>query len=77
MWQIINGDAPMFFLKVEGTNYSLIDGLQGAPNLLRINGDYLPGAYAFTGVVEDEYGFTDELVVDILSTTFQLLQIKA
>ena len=53
MWQIINGDAPMFFLNVVGTDYSLIDGLQGAPNPLRINGDYYPDAYAFTGVVED------------------------
>ncbi|MEL7626572.1 MAG: Ig-like domain-containing protein [Anaerolineaceae bacterium] len=66
MWNIINGDAPMFYLDVVGTTYSLIDGLQGAPNLLRINGDYLPGAYAFTGVVEDQYGFTDELPVNII-----------
>ncbi len=66
MWDIINGDAPMFYLKVEGTNYSLIDGLQGEPNLLRINGDYYPGAYAFSGIVEDEYGFTDEVPVDII-----------
>ncbi len=66
MWQIINGDAPMFFLVVDGTDYSLIDGLQGEPYLLRINGDYYPGAYAFSGLVEDEYGFTDAVPVDII-----------
>ncbi|MEL7637979.1 MAG: Ig-like domain-containing protein, partial [Anaerolineaceae bacterium] len=65
MWQIINGDAPMFELKVEGTSFTLIDGLQGDPNPLRVNGGYYPGLYAFSGVVEDEFGFEDELDVDI------------
>ncbi len=27
MWQIINGNQPMFYLKVDGIDYSLIDGL--------------------------------------------------
>jgi len=65
MWDIINGDAPMFYLAVTGTDYSLIDGLQGAPNLLRIDGNYYPGEYAFSGIVEDAYGFTDDVPVDI------------
>jgi len=65
MWDIINGDAPMFYLEVVGTDYSLIDGLQGAPNTLRVNGDYYPGLYAFRGVVVDEFGFEDELDVSI------------
>lgn len=65
MWQIINGDAPMFYLKVEGTSFNLIDGLQGAPNPLRVNGDYYPGLYTFSGLVEDEFGFEDELDVSI------------
>jgi len=66
MWPIINGDAPMFYLKVEGTTFTLIDGLQGDPNPLRIDGSYYPGLYGFTGVVEDEFGFEDELNVSIL-----------
>ena len=66
MWQIINGDAPMFFLKVEGTTFTLIDGLQGDPNPLRVNGGYYPGLYTFSGAVEDEFGFEDELDVSIL-----------
>jgi predicted extracellular nuclease len=66
MWQIINGNAPMFYLKVEGTNFTLIDGLQGEPNPLRVNGGYYPGLYAFSGVVEDLFGFEDELDVSIL-----------
>jgi VCBS repeat-containing protein len=65
MWQIINGNAPMFYLKVEGATFTLIDGLQGEPNPLRVNGGYYPGLYAFSGVVEDEFGFEDELDVDI------------
>ncbi len=66
MWQIINGNAPMFFLKVEGTNYSLIDGLQGEPNPLRINGGYYPGEYTFSGILEDELGFEDP--IDVMFT---------
>lgn len=66
MWQIINGNAPMFFLKVEGTTFTLIDGLQGDPNPLRVNGGYYPGLYTFSGAVEDAFGFEDELDVSIL-----------
>ncbi len=65
MWEIINGDAPMSTLVVEGTTYTLIDGLQGEPNLLRVDGDYLPGAYRFSSVVEDEFGFSDTLEVKV------------
>ena len=59
MWQIINGDAPMFDLKVEGTSFTLIDGLQGEPNPLRVNGGYYPGLYTFSGIVADQFGFGD------------------
>ncbi len=69
MWQIINGNAPFFYLKVEGTNYTLIDGLQYAMGntnaVLRINGSYLLGDYSFSGEVEDALGFSDTLDVDI------------
>lgn len=65
MWQIINGDAPMFDLKVEGTSFTLIDGLQGEPNPLRVNGGYYPGLYTFSGIVADQFGFGDTLDVSI------------
>ena len=70
MWQIINGDLPVFYLKVEAGSYMLVDGLSyeldsSTEQHLRINGNYWPGAYSFTGTVADEYGFADELEVDI------------
>ncbi len=53
MWNIINGDEPMLYIKWDGSDYSLIDGLQyqfaGAENPLRISGDYPAGTYLFTG----------------------------
>ena len=57
MWQIINGELPMFYLKVVGTDYTLIDGLMSvlypdANMLLQINGDYTPGTYGFTGFLD-------------------------
>ncbi len=77
MWDIINGDAPMFYLKVEGGNYSLIDGLQGEPNPLRVNGSYYPGLYGFTGAVEDTFGFEDELIVSMLFNDIPLAEDQA
>ncbi|HUM49610.1 MAG TPA: Ig-like domain-containing protein [Anaerolineaceae bacterium] len=69
MWQIINGDLPFFYLKVVGTQYTLLDGLQYAMGnttaLLRVDGTYLLGAYTFSGEVEDDMGFSDALDVDI------------
>ena len=71
MWQIINGDLPVFYLKVEAGSYMLVDGLSLSNWIpltdqhLRINGNYWPGVYSFTGTVADEYGFADELAVDI------------
>ena len=60
MWDIINGEAPMFYLEAASGSYSLIDGFQkqfesvDAP--LRVNGDYPLGTYHFGGWVTD----TDE-----------------
>ncbi len=53
MWEIINGNEPIFYLDVEGADYMLVDGLQylagaGVQNL-RVNGDYYLGTYAYTG----------------------------
>ena len=72
MWEIINGNQPMFFLKVVGSDYSLVDGLThlmgGADAPLRVSGDYPLGTYHFTGAIEDlHYG----LGVEEVSITFE------
>jgi predicted extracellular nuclease len=60
MWQIINGNQPMYFLKVDGSDYSLVDGLTyllgGGDAALRVSGDYPLGSYVFSGTVEDLFG---------------------
>jgi len=72
MYQIITGAQPMFYLKVTGTSYDLVDGLQflagAGENPLRVSGDYPFGTYTFTGDVEDEFGYTDDVSVDITFT---------
>ncbi|MBE0668153.1 MAG: cadherin-like domain-containing protein [Bacteroidales bacterium] len=71
MWDIINGEAPMFFLKVDGTSFDLIDGLQylasggTVEEPLRVSGDYPFGTYTFWGDVFDEFGYPAEVLVDI------------
>jgi len=60
MWQIINGNAPMFYIQKDGTDYKLIDGLQyqisASTQTLRINGEYPSGNYTFRGTVTDANG---------------------
>ena len=72
MYQIITGAQPMFYLKVEGTSYDLIDGFlfqyAAGESPLRLNGDYPLGLFTFTGEVEDEFGLTDDVSVDITFT---------
>jgi parallel beta-helix repeat protein len=64
MWEIINGNLPMFFLKVDGADYTLLDGMQyimsggTSESPLRISGDYPLGGYSFSGTVTDIYGGT-------------------
>ena len=45
--------TPVFYLKVEGTNYSLVDGYlfrqDESEQTLRINGDFAPGTYTYSG----------------------------
>ncbi len=69
MWQIINGDLPMFYLDVTSGDNVLVDGLiyafQGIKTYLRIDGDYWPGVYRFTGAVSDQLGYTDELTLEL------------
>lgn len=72
MWNIINGDLPIFYLLLDdGTkgfyDYKLIDGLkkQLPPYLdepLTLPGDYPQGNYTFTGTVEDINGCVSEEV---------------
>jgi hypothetical protein len=53
MWLIITAQAPMFYLKSDGTQCDLIDGLlkdwAGVERPLRINGNYFVGTYHFIG----------------------------
>lgn len=73
MWEIINGDEPMFYLKVSdtGTTFDLIDGLQYLQsggtvlNPLRISGDYPLGAYSYSGVLKDAFGLEAAVEVGI------------
>lgn len=74
MWEIINGNQPMFYLKVsgDGTTFDLVDGLQylmtGIEYPVRINGDYPIGTYQFTGTVADSYGATNSITAQITFT---------
>ena len=61
MWDIINGNAPFFYIKLTtGSDYLLIDGLQyalsGGEPILRVPGDYPQHNYQYTGTVEDVNG---------------------
>ncbi|KAF0200764.1 MAG: hypothetical protein FD170_3216, partial [Bacteroidetes bacterium] len=60
MWNIINGNAPMFYINNAGTDYQLIDGLQyqmgSGANTLRVSGDYPQDSYTFQGTVTDVNG---------------------
>jgi len=75
-WEIINGNQPTFYVKV-GTDGSLrlVDGLQrlaGATDdpYLRINGNYLEGAYTYTGKVTSEFGIeSDAITIGITFAT--------
>ncbi len=70
LWKIINNQKPLFYLKVEGEEYTLVDGFTfewfGLESPLRIEGGYLPGEYSFTGEVKDGLGFSDELEVAVV-----------
>jgi 2',3'-cyclic-nucleotide 2'-phosphodiesterase (5'-nucleotidase family) len=79
MWKIINGDDPIFFLKVAGSTYTLVDGLGhnlgGPDGYLRISGDYPLGLYTFDGVLTDTTGATNTMSADL--TTQPLPEITA
>jgi hypothetical protein len=73
MWQIINGNQPIFYVRVtdNGSSFMLVDGLTRdyippyADTYLKVDGTYLAGAYTFQGTVEDTLGASFELAVDI------------
>ncbi len=69
MWEIINGNQPICYLEVNGTDYMLVDGLtkltSGEEAPLRIDGTYLPGAYTIGGSVADALGLTDDVALNI------------
>ncbi len=78
MWQIINGNQPMFYLKVAGSEYSLLDGLSldffSSETFLRVSGDYPLGDYTFSGDIVDIYG---GIGTETVSVTFELTEAAA
>ncbi len=71
MWDIINGNAPRFYISVEGfdgpQDLSLIDGLLKdyygfSDALLRINGDLPLGMYTYTGSVTSMSGIDSDMI---------------
>ncbi|HID24917.1 MAG TPA: hypothetical protein EYP23_00400, partial [Thermoplasmata archaeon] len=68
MWQIINGNTPIFYLHVEADQeMHLIDGLMrdwGGDDtaFFRVNGDYLLGQYSYNGTVVSEDGNSSTVV---------------
>lgn len=57
----ITGSAPFFFLKYDGTNYSLVDNFKLTENLmspypLTIDDDYPVGTYVYTGILTGTNG---------------------
>ncbi len=71
MMDIISGLEPMFYIRFDGTDYKLIDGLQyqysNAEGNLRINGDYPAGSYRFSGSVTDVNGCISEEIEVMLN----------
>jgi uncharacterized repeat protein (TIGR01451 family) len=74
MWKIINGDLPIFYLKVSsdgsgGQLFRLVDGLvyqtSGTDEYLRLDGTYLRGEYTYTGSIEDVHGAKSPLTVSL------------
>lgn len=82
MWEIINGNEPTFYIKVSNTKdqaFMLVDGLQylfgGVEDYLRVNGDYMPGSYGYTGFIESENAvLSDEINIMITFYQPELLQ---
>ncbi len=65
-WQVINGNAPSFYLAFDGESYMLLDGILldwgGTESFMRMNGDYLVGAYTLTGTVTSVAGVNSDII---------------
>ncbi len=85
MWQIINGELPMFYIKASGGTYSLVDGylyaIDAAPESVttpwQLNGDLPLGTYHFGGWVDSEYlniqiTFTKQATVSLSSESWTI-----
>jgi hypothetical protein len=76
MWHIINADEPIFYIHVDqNQHFTLIDGLVkdwgGTDTYLRINGDYLKGAYTYSGKIISVQGVESEIItVGMTFSTF-------
>jgi len=73
-WQIINGNLPTFFVKADVSgNLTLVDGLvkaTGQPDeFLRIEGNYLLGAYSYTGKIMSKVDVESDTIA--VRITFQ------
>jgi len=66
MWEIINGNQPIFYIGYDGTEYMLVDGLKkdfaGQITYLALPGDYPEGDYTFTGQVAGASGCFSDLI---------------
>jgi hypothetical protein len=76
MWEIINGNLPIFYVNWDGTDYQLIDGLQyqlflaGVPGytgeeVLRINGDYPNDIYDYFGTIKGLYCTSETINISL------------
>ena len=61
--------TPIFYVRVVGTDYMLVDAFllerDGIELPLRINGDFVPGTYTYTGELEDIYGSSAQINIEI------------
>ena len=78
MWEILNGTPgyPILYLKWDGSDYKVIDGLQyqlyllevpgyTGEEILRMNGDYPTGVYGYTGYLKGEYCDGDPFTITL------------
>jgi len=70
----INGTTPFFYLKYDGTNFSLVDafkqflGATYAPYPLTVDDDYPVGTYAYTGTITAVDGTSQTVTVTLIVT---------
>ena len=70
----INGTSPFFYLKYDGTNFSLVDafkqylGSSYAPYPLTVDDDYPVGTYAYTGTINAVNGTSQTVTVTLIVT---------